>query len=796
MKSKSCIALAAFAFGSLLFITHPNSVMAYGGSESPSFCLTAGTQSGDDDADRIVVTDRGMDTTEAPMVLNAEVQYGAADFPAVLSENQVAEAGAVQADSTEVCVPADDQRSEENADEAADGGAEVNASSDDQSLEENADHDAGQANMSAGNGAAPADAAAGHETAPADAAAGHDEDQIHTAADQDGDSIRVLADPQYRQTIQDGTYIIMSEVAGFKALDVSGASGADGANVQLYDANGTRAQKFTVTWNADTSSYAIVNANSGKNLTVAGNSTSSGANLEQNAANGSNGQSWYIVQKNGGYSIISALSGMAVDIADASSANGTNAWLYTPNGTKAQLFRFLASSDAYVHFTDGVYTFATAVDPSKNLDITAASMNSCGNLQIYSGNGTAAQKFILTSAGGDTWRITSLNSGMSMDLNGAGRQSGTNVRQYSNNDSAGQRWYIRNTGDGTCYIVPVAAPDNALDVAAAGTKNGTNVQSYRKNGTAAQKFIATRVDYTSPVSGEYVIVNAKSGRALDVKAGSRKMQANVQLYDQNGTRAQKFIVHDLGNGFVTIENANSRHYLDVVGGSCSDAANVQQYRDNGTMAQRWVVHVNGDGTYSFVNAKSSKALDIAGGATGNGANVQQFSYNGSGAQRFRVTQVPGDVNEAVIDYSVEPTVRDQYPEACARLDQVGWNLHTALNDCAAMKYVSTSYTLNAQNVHAIAGYGFSTRGGDCYVMACSFYEMAKALGYSAHVMFGYVPLLRGGMGPHAWVEIDNFEGNGTRVFDPDFQHEAKKDGYNIYYGKPGTWRYTNNQRIN
>ena len=141
------------------------------------------------------------------------------------------------------------------------------------------------------------------------------------------------------------------------------------------------------------------------------------------------------------------------------------------------------------------------------------------------------------------------------------------------------------------------------------------------------------------------------------------------------------------------------------------------------------------------------------------------------------------------------TIRDTYPQACARLDQVGWNLRSALNAAAGLRYVSTSYALTASNVSTIASYGFTTGGGDCYVMACCFYEMAKALGYDAHVMFGYVPLRAGGLGVHSWVEIDNYQG-GTGVFDPDFQHESGSDGFNLYYGKPGTWRYTSGSRIN
>ena len=61
-------------------------------------------------------------------------------------------------------------------------------------------------------------------------------------------------------------------------------------------------------------------------------------------------------------------------------------------------------------------------------------------------------------------------------------------------------------------------------------------------------------------------------------------------------------------------------------------------------------------------------------------------------------------------------------------------------------------------------------------------------------MTGSVLLARGGMGPHSWVEVTV---NGTTyICDPDFQHETGRNGYMIYYGQSGTWRYSNYSRMN
>jgi hypothetical protein len=79
-------------------------------------------------------------------------------------------------------------------------------------------------------------------------------------------------------------------------------------------------------------------------------------------------------------------------------------------------------------------------------------------------------------------------------------------------------------------------------------------------------------------------------------------------------------------------------------------------------------------------------------------------------------------------------------------------------------------------------------------MASTFYQMAVQIGYDAHFVMGYVPLARGGMGPHGWVEID--QDGGTYVYDPDFEYDEGLNGYRIYYGKPGTWMYSSYYRTN
>ncbi len=135
-----------------------------------------------------------------------------------------------------------------------------------------------------------------------------------------------------------------------------------------------------------------------------------------------------------------------------------------------------------------------------------------------------------------------------------------------------------------------------------------------------------------------------------------------------------------------------------------------------------------------------------------------------------------------------------YTRAAKILDSVGWNLRAAFNWSAKQIRYQTLSQRPSVGSEWFANYGFQNRRGNCYVMAATFYYMAKALGYDAHQVAGYVPMIGGGMTPHSWCEIVI---NGTTyVYDPDFTYETGRNGYQISYGTSGTWRYANYYRMN
>ena len=122
-----------------------------------------------------------------------------------------------------------------------------------------------------------------------------------------------------------------------------------------------------------------------------------------------------------------------------------------------------------------------------------------------------------------------------------------------------------------------------------------------------------------------------------------------------------------------------------------------------------------------------------------------------------------------------------YPDAWKVLPSIGTDLRSAYN-YSIRKWVKMEIAPE-KGTHYYAMMGYTGRSGNCYLMAGTFTELAKALGYDAKQVTGYVLLKNGYHSQHSWVEIDG------RVYDPDCESELKVDSFGKHYGAPGTLKY-------
>lgn len=303
-------------------------------------------------------------------------------------------------------------------------------------------------------------------------------------------------------SITTGVSMIITSVANKKLVtDVTSASTANGARVQLYSSNNTNAQKYRFE-SIGNGTYKIVNVNSGKVLDVSGGSTANGAALQQYTNNNTVAQQWTVRNYGSGkVALVSVNANKAVDIPNGNAVQQAQLQLYSPNGTVAQQWlvakapltlRERLNETAAKHrqdLPDGTYIFGSKLNTSMKMDVSGASRSNYGNVQIWAGNGTNAQKWKVTHDSNGYVTLTSVNSGKVLDVNGGVSTNGTNVQQYDSNGTYAQKWIAVKNFDGSYTFQSALAENVVLDVNCGFSANGTNVQLYTSNGTKAQKWV-------------------------------------------------------------------------------------------------------------------------------------------------------------------------------------------------------------------------------------------------------------------------------------------------------------------
>lgn len=452
-------------------------------------------------------------------------------------------------------------------------------------------------------------------------------------------------------TVKPGVYALGSALSERMVVDVSGGSNASGANVQLYESNASSAQRWSIT--EDSAGYlTITNVGSGKVLDVSGANATNGANVQQYADNNSYAQKW-IAEKNedGSITFCSGLDeSLVLDVQWGGTSNETNIDIYSRNGTVAQQFDLYSRqpvSGEAASIQDGTRVFVSSVN-SKVMDVSGASLSDGARLQLYPANDTPAQSFYLERCSNGLFSIRAVVSGKYLDAYKGDIVPGGSVSLWGNSpDAVTQRyWQLIEYGNNSYIIVNAAngfalGADSSLGLVTVpiGDKRlltWSLDSSYYP--TSIEELDKKAMDQGAVIpNGTYTITSGIGSRmVLDVSSGSLTNCANVQLYEANGSNAQKWTVENVGDGYIKLRNVGSNKYLDVDSGIVSSGRNVWQYENNDTRAQLWLPVKSRDGSFVLYSALGGAlVLDVSGGSAINGANYQVFSANGTSAQTVR-----------------------------------------------------------------------------------------------------------------------------------------------------------------
>jgi hypothetical protein len=252
-----------------------------------------------------------------------------------------------------------------------------------------------------------------------------------------------------------------------RAMDVAGASGADGATVQQWTDNGTNAQRFAFK-RLGGNRFALVNSGSGKCV-----APSSSSGLQQLACKDEPAQSFTVHPVASGgkagpavgrYSVRSVHSQLCIGIEGASTADGARPLQAACAGDDAQRFD-LASAGA------GAWRL-TNVRSGKSISVAASSTANGAAVQQLADTAGANQRYTATAVG-DAFELKARHSGKCLDVRDFSTAVGGVVHQWDCTRSGNQQWRLVADG-GTTPSNPVgksAKRGIAYDVATTGDLN-------------------------------------------------------------------------------------------------------------------------------------------------------------------------------------------------------------------------------------------------------------------------------------------------------------------------------------
>ncbi|GAA1008166.1 hypothetical protein Aple_071040 [Acrocarpospora pleiomorpha] len=137
-----------------------------------------------------------------------------------------------------------------------------------------------------------------------------------------------LAAPGGETASTPSAYRLVNRNSG-KCLEVSGSSGADGANVQQWACNAGNNQRWRIEDQADDTSR-LVNVASGKVLDVANCGSADGTNIQQWTWLNNTCQRFRLVTTASGWvRLVNQATGKVADVADCGTADGTNVRLWS-----------------------------------------------------------------------------------------------------------------------------------------------------------------------------------------------------------------------------------------------------------------------------------------------------------------------------------------------------------------------------------------------------------------------------------------------------------------------------------
>ena len=304
----------------------------------------------------------------------------------------------------------------------------------------------------------------------------------------------------YDRVLPDGDYLIASASKPQYYLDIQGSAvpAANNTNVALcgpLSGEPPVHDIWTITYT--NGFYRISQKGTGVSLDVYGADTLQGQNVQVYGNSGSSAQKWAISRNNrNGYQIQAKCSGYALDIANGTIANGTNIHQHPANASAAQEWSFIPYKPSQ-DMPNGRYIILTDLDRTVEVDVPGdtGDVPNEANIQLWKDTALSRyNSFDITKLSNGYYKIIHTASGKALNLYGGGTALGSNISLHDANGSTAQQWAITNAG-GDSFIVWARCSGMVMDVDHAKTANGTNIAQHTYSGSSNQKWHFVKAEY-------------------------------------------------------------------------------------------------------------------------------------------------------------------------------------------------------------------------------------------------------------------------------------------------------------
>ena len=212
---------------------------------------------------------------------------------------------------------------------------------------------------------------------------------------------------------------------------------------------------------------------------------------------------------------------------------------------------------------EGEYFIFNGAGGNTVMDIAGGSTANGANVRLYTYN-SAAQKFRVVHNDDGTVTLISAKSGKALDAAGRGIFLRTNIQQYTSNGSAAQKWVVMDQDGDGLFTIKASYTSMVVDTKDDSVKSGTNVHLFNANGAATQEWRFAEpasvyfIDVTDPNAWYYKAVYWALENNITSGYGEGTFQPNATV-----TRAQ--VVQFLYNiaGRPSIEGLKAENFRDV-----------------------------------------------------------------------------------------------------------------------------------------------------------------------------------------------------------------------------------------